>query len=70
MATSPTCVQANTYKTAKFICKEPSLQDLAKDLGLSRSSDEFTVAEEYSQGSNDAYRAAAFEGCLAGLGVP
>ena len=70
MATSPTCVQANTYKTAKFICKEPALRELAKDLGLSPSSDELTVAEEYSQRSNDAHRAAAFEGCLAGLGVP
>ena len=65
-----TGLYADTYKRTKSVCKSLPLREIAKDLGLPASSDEFTVAEEFSEGSTDAHRQAAFEGCLAGIEVP
>lgn len=58
-----TGLYADTYKTAKSVCKSFPLRKAAKELGLPASSDEVTVAEKFSRELYTApHQQAAFEG--------
>jgi hypothetical protein len=63
-----TGVHANNYEAAKEICSAFPKEQIAGELGLPTSADEFEIAEKYADdGYTDRFRQAGFEGCLDGL---
>jgi len=63
-----TGVHASNYEAAKEICSAFPQEQIAQELGLSVSADEFEIAEAYAdENYTDRFRQAGFEGCLDGL---
>jgi hypothetical protein len=60
--------QAKRYEEDREICGLFPPSKVARDLGLSASSDSVTIAEAYADGYQPQFHQAAFEGCLDGLG--
>jgi hypothetical protein len=63
-----TGVDASNYEAAKEICSAFPKEQIAQELDLPASADEFDIAEAYADdGYTDRFRQAGFEGCLDGL---
>lgn len=61
-------VHASNYEAAKEICSAFPQEQIAQELGLPASADEFEIAEAYADDSyTDRFRQAGFQGCLDGL---
>ncbi len=60
-----TGVHASNYEAAKEICSAFLKEQIARELGLPASADEFEIAEAYADdGYTDRFQQAGFEGCL------
>jgi hypothetical protein len=62
-----TGVHASNYEAAMEICSAFPRSQIARELGLPASADEFDIAEAYADGYTDRFRQAGFEGCIDGL---
>lgn len=59
----------NTREVATMLCEEYGPRRIAKEYGVNNSTDLRAIADAYSLDSTEgAHRAAAFSGCLEGLG--